>query len=572
MPSKGGNVRGSKVARNGTDQFGRKMVAECEVIFEDQTLLMPRDHDEVRIMLETLQEDGHLCFKMRWYVARHIRATHSPQRQPSMQIFATRLRQHHQWQKKVRYGHIVYDKLIALNNWPINRLDFEAQRVQSKFHRGQDGWQYKRVTQILEQAYRQYNWHSIIDEGIVDRVLLEAGADLNAWENATILNSNQKFELFSGLLVFPDKGSQTPKESASEAARKFLLSRAPPKVLESRPRSGAPSAIRQDRNHVHGLPCPPYVMPAAQNEEESLLFTPTRKQQEKSQFLMSAANQEESLFVTPERPQVMQAGNNSGATPYPDPSTQVVKSIESPQQPYAHMVDEQKDYFFPQDQRMTGNLEVGRIEGDAGDQEYMQALQHRAGDLNHNIAEYQHGFIQQQSGIVELEHKASQQQHRIIQLEHEILQQQHKLIKYENDNAEHQRRIDNYEHEIAQNQRRIYDYEHGVVQYQRRIDEFEHEASQQQRRNADVEHEHHRRTSDFEHEATRYQHRIEEFEHEISTLKSEITDYLKTTSDLNKENGELREYNQKLRGYIRDETDMKYPEYTTNKRAKRARK
>ncbi|KAK7751383.1 hypothetical protein SLS62_006639 [Diatrype stigma] len=152
-----------------------------DIIFADGTLTMPLDGPQLREIIHRVEQDRLLCFKMRWYVARHVRRQYQTDLTPSTQLYRRRVLVKHNFVRK----HDRAKQLVSLRENPFNRLDFEATRLQEGFRRNEPGWQVRGVTQILQKAYEQYGWEEVVTEENVNEVLvLQASADLRIFAAA----------------------------------------------------------------------------------------------------------------------------------------------------------------------------------------------------------------------------------------------------------------------------------------------------------------------------------------------------------------------------------------------------
>lgn len=161
-----------------------------DVVFTDQSLLMPGDHPQLIELFDNLEDDEDLCFKMKWYVARYAREKFDPTKSKSTQ----------NWHSKIlsSQSHI-YDSdgnLATLKKKPFRRLDFEVERVSRQFRRDQEGFEQVRILQILQKAYEQYKWDAVINDRNVNKILRQAGQDLQLFVNAERMDDTQKSRLF----------------------------------------------------------------------------------------------------------------------------------------------------------------------------------------------------------------------------------------------------------------------------------------------------------------------------------------------------------------------------------------
>lgn len=152
-----------------------------DIIFADGTLTMPLDGPQLREVLHKIEQDRLLCFKMRWYVARHVRRQYQADLMPSVQLYRRRVNRKQRFARKTG----IVEHPMSLRDKPFNRLDFEATRLQENFFRNQPGWHERSITRILQTAYEQYRWEETVTEENVDQVLvMQAGADLRAFAAA----------------------------------------------------------------------------------------------------------------------------------------------------------------------------------------------------------------------------------------------------------------------------------------------------------------------------------------------------------------------------------------------------
>ena len=152
-----------------------------DIIFADGSLTMSLDGPHLREIIHRIEQDRLLCFKMRWYVARHVRRQYQTDLTPSTQLYRRRVNRNHNFTRQPNRA----EQLISLRDKPFNRLDFEATRLQENFQKDQSGWQVRSITQILQRAYEQYRWDETVTDENVDSVLvLQAGADLRIFDAA----------------------------------------------------------------------------------------------------------------------------------------------------------------------------------------------------------------------------------------------------------------------------------------------------------------------------------------------------------------------------------------------------
>ncbi|RYP56248.1 hypothetical protein DL771_012035 [Monosporascus sp. 5C6A] len=153
-----------------------------DIISADGRLTLPLDGPQLREVMHRIERDKSICFKMRWYVARHVRQQFQESLPLSNQYYRRRVYRNHNFTR----GPTRAEQLISLRTKPFNRLDFEATRMQEHFIKNQSGWQERSITQILQRAYEQYRWADVITDENVDTILItEAGADLRLFANAT---------------------------------------------------------------------------------------------------------------------------------------------------------------------------------------------------------------------------------------------------------------------------------------------------------------------------------------------------------------------------------------------------
>ncbi|RYP61674.1 hypothetical protein DL769_007603 [Monosporascus sp. CRB-8-3] len=153
-----------------------------DIISADGRLTLPLDGPQLREVMHRIERDRSICFKMRWYVARHVRQQFQESLPLSNQYYRRRVYRNHNFTR----GPTRAEQLISLRTKPFNRLDFEATRMQEHFIKTQPGWQERSITQILQRAYEQYRWADVITDENVDAILItEAGADLRLFANAT---------------------------------------------------------------------------------------------------------------------------------------------------------------------------------------------------------------------------------------------------------------------------------------------------------------------------------------------------------------------------------------------------
>ncbi|RYP32013.1 hypothetical protein DL767_005458 [Monosporascus sp. MG133] len=153
-----------------------------DIISADGRLTLPLDGPQLQEVMHRIERDKSICFKMRWYVARHVRQQFQESLPLSNQYYRRRVYRNHNFTR----GPTRAEQLISLRTKPFNRLDFEATRMQEHFIKNQSGWQERSITQILQRAYEQYRWADVITDENVDAILItEAGADLRLFANAT---------------------------------------------------------------------------------------------------------------------------------------------------------------------------------------------------------------------------------------------------------------------------------------------------------------------------------------------------------------------------------------------------
>ncbi len=118
----------------------------------DGKLIIPSDGPQLRDIINMIEEDSMMCYKMRWYVARHVRQEFQEDVSLSRQRYKRRIDEGHQFRMTPKGR----DKLIALRKKPFNRLDFEVMRAQVSFYKDQPGWKRRGITQILQAAYTKF--------------------------------------------------------------------------------------------------------------------------------------------------------------------------------------------------------------------------------------------------------------------------------------------------------------------------------------------------------------------------------------------------------------------------------
>ena len=192
-------------------EYGRytdeEVRSQPDIIFEDGTLTMPLDGPHLRDVIRRIEKDRSLCFKMRWYIARHVRHHYTTELKPSTQHYRRRVYRNHNFSRQ----HDKSEQLVSLRDKPFNRLDFEATRIQEHFTRNQPGFQIRTITQVLQRAYDQYGWdEAVTDEDVDDVLLLHADSDLRHWANARRMTSPYQ-EVPAGPIV-----QQPPKIIAAE--------------------------------------------------------------------------------------------------------------------------------------------------------------------------------------------------------------------------------------------------------------------------------------------------------------------------------------------------------------------
>ena len=171
-------------------EYGRysddEVRSQPDIVFEDGTLTMPLDGPHLRDVIRRIEKDRSLCFKMRWYVARHVRHHYTTELKPSTQHYRRRVYRNHNFARQNDKS----EQLVSLRDKPFNRLDFEATRIQEHFSRNQPGFQIRTITQVLQRAYDQYGWdETVTDENVDDVLLLQADSDLRHWVTARRMKS-----------------------------------------------------------------------------------------------------------------------------------------------------------------------------------------------------------------------------------------------------------------------------------------------------------------------------------------------------------------------------------------------
>ncbi|KAI1638326.1 hypothetical protein F4809DRAFT_639627 [Biscogniauxia mediterranea] len=141
--------------------------SQPDVVFEDESLAMPLDGDELRHIINRIEKDQTLCFKMRWYVARHLRQTFVKLHQPCYQPYAVRVRG--------SYYSMMRETGPQTQLKPYNRLDFEATRAHAGFEKDQPGWEQETTRiRMLQEAYAMFQWSKFVTDKDVDDVLIGA--------------------------------------------------------------------------------------------------------------------------------------------------------------------------------------------------------------------------------------------------------------------------------------------------------------------------------------------------------------------------------------------------------------
>ncbi|KAK9418699.1 hypothetical protein SUNI508_07719 [Seiridium unicorne] len=192
---------------------------QFDVVFDGETIRMPRDHPELVRVLEHLHYDKYMCFKMRWYVARHLRVYHEPIQAQCSMPYEAKIRKDHTSAPKYDGQHSSRDTLIRLKNKPFNRLDFEATRASHSFIRDEPNWEKTRLTQMLQMAYEEHGWDQVVDEDSVDDVLRKAGADLSLFDNAERMDDTMKFKFFAEEFGKMQKEGRSQSEDRSQIDR-----------------------------------------------------------------------------------------------------------------------------------------------------------------------------------------------------------------------------------------------------------------------------------------------------------------------------------------------------------------
>ncbi|KAI5925679.1 hypothetical protein F4810DRAFT_26367 [Camillea tinctor] len=137
-----------------------------DVVFEDESLAMPLDGDELREIIKRIEKDKTLCFKMRWYVARHLRQHFVKLQQPCYQPYAVRIRG--------AYYSMTRETGPQVQRKPYNRLDFEAVRAHAGFEKDQPGWAETTKIRMLQEAYEMFQWSKFVKDEDVDDILIGA--------------------------------------------------------------------------------------------------------------------------------------------------------------------------------------------------------------------------------------------------------------------------------------------------------------------------------------------------------------------------------------------------------------
>ncbi|KAK6068738.1 hypothetical protein SCUP234_11001 [Seiridium cupressi] len=163
---------------------------QVDVVFDDQTIRMPRDHPEFVRVLENLHYDEDICFKMR------------------CMPYEAKIRNDHTSAPKYDDQHSSRDTLIRLKNKPFNRLDFEATRVSHNFIRDEPNWEKTRLTQVLQMAYEEHGWD-------------QAGADLSLFDNAEKMDDTMKFKFFAEEFGKVQKEGRSQSEDRSQIDRAY---------------------------------------------------------------------------------------------------------------------------------------------------------------------------------------------------------------------------------------------------------------------------------------------------------------------------------------------------------------
>ncbi|KAI1337448.1 hypothetical protein F5Y15DRAFT_154534 [Xylariaceae sp. FL0016] len=150
-----------------------------EAIPSHMHLCMPHDSHELRSIMERIEADHDLCFKMRWYIARHVRRYFHDGKAPSIQTY----------QRPIRRALILNKENSATPSQlpivPFNRLDFEATRLQEGFRRHQRDWQRSRISRTLQMAYECYGWHEVVADAEADAILSkDVSVDITLYDKA----------------------------------------------------------------------------------------------------------------------------------------------------------------------------------------------------------------------------------------------------------------------------------------------------------------------------------------------------------------------------------------------------
>ncbi|CAJ2508798.1 Uu.00g138240.m01.CDS01 [Anthostomella pinea] len=209
-----------------------------DIVAANQRLVMPLDGPRLRLIIHRVEGDRDLCFKMRWFVARHARKHFDSALPGSQQAFQRRVRQGHKFDQEVA---------IKLRPTPFNRLDFEVTRAQEEFSKGDSGWENSRLTQVLQRTYSQYGWSETVSHADVDLILMNAGANPGVFASAARIQA----------LVGTTTGEMPPPRVHPGIAGKSRrsTSRRPPRGAshQDTPRDGLMDEIQSLRAEVRDL-------------------------------------------------------------------------------------------------------------------------------------------------------------------------------------------------------------------------------------------------------------------------------------------------------------------------------
>ncbi|KAI1499036.1 hypothetical protein F5X99DRAFT_391480 [Biscogniauxia marginata] len=197
---------------------------------------MPLDGVELRLIIKRVENDPTLCFKMKWYVARHLRHNFVKLRQPCYQYYALRIR-------GVYYARLRETSDQAQQR-QYNRLDFEAARAQVGFRKDQPGWEQETSkVKMLQEAYEMFQWSEFITDDDVDEILKGAKAHSDAFDYATRVSRPAYYSVFEPI------SGQLLGTTTRESDRQVDLPR--DQDTKKSPQNPEPSYRRSKRKQMH---------------------------------------------------------------------------------------------------------------------------------------------------------------------------------------------------------------------------------------------------------------------------------------------------------------------------------